>query len=611
MLDPRDRQLLLESLRPPEGYRLDRAIGTSYSLDLIALLTAPLAFTFFNWEDNEGKPAADPLALLESIRRHADRIRIFCQAGEIKLPPPSQRLIAYLEKCVIPVMAPRKGGIFHPKVWLLRFVKEEAPVAYRLVCATSNLTFDKSWDTVLTLDGVLAERTNAIAVNKPLGEFFEALASMRGVAEGDAGWMKQMAEEVRRVKFEPPAPFDTYTFVPMGYERRPRGNFIEQRPEGPLLIISPFLSTGFLRTVTEGRSRCILISRPDEIAGMPKDVLARFKKVYCLDPATEEQEGEAEPDALSWNADGLHAKLFIEEDGWNAHVYTGSANATDAAVHLNVEFMTHLSGTKGKAGIDRLLGDGKQGLSRVLVEWSGEVREASEEEKLRKTLEKELAAARREFASRTFLLNCVSGSQADTFILELRAKEPIPTEVSAGLVCWPTSLRRDAAKSPTGGPGVVATFGPVSMDAITGFIACEMSVSRDGIRVPATFVINVPVEGAPEDRLQRLLAQQLKDRDKLLRLLWLLLQAETSASDLANEAIVEGEGEGRGWGSDEFPIFELLVKSLADSAERVNEISRLVDDLARSPEGRNLVPASLTQFLAEAKSVLGARHAGA
>ncbi len=86
MLEPQDRRLFLESLRPPEGYALDRAIGTTYSLDLLALLTAPLAFTIFDWEDNEGRPRADPLALLEAVRRHADRTAVFCQAGEIKVP---------------------------------------------------------------------------------------------------------------------------------------------------------------------------------------------------------------------------------------------------------------------------------------------------------------------------------------------------------------------------------------------------------------------------------------------------------------------------------------------------------------------------------------------
>src|SRR5207249_7591823 len=97
MLAPRSRRLLLDALRPPAGYRLDRAVGTSYTLDLLALLTAPLAFTFFDCEDNEGRPATDPLALLQAIRRHAGRIHLFCQAGRIAVPRPGQHLLHYLE----------------------------------------------------------------------------------------------------------------------------------------------------------------------------------------------------------------------------------------------------------------------------------------------------------------------------------------------------------------------------------------------------------------------------------------------------------------------------------------------------------------------------------
>ena len=37
MLNPRDRRALLEALRPEAGYTFDRAIGTTFSLDLLAL----------------------------------------------------------------------------------------------------------------------------------------------------------------------------------------------------------------------------------------------------------------------------------------------------------------------------------------------------------------------------------------------------------------------------------------------------------------------------------------------------------------------------------------------------------------------------------------------
>ncbi len=86
MLEAEDRQLLLDALRPPAGYALDRAVGTTYSLDLMSLLVAPLAFALFDREASDGRLVADPIALLEAVRRNADRIDIFCQAGQIAVP---------------------------------------------------------------------------------------------------------------------------------------------------------------------------------------------------------------------------------------------------------------------------------------------------------------------------------------------------------------------------------------------------------------------------------------------------------------------------------------------------------------------------------------------
>src|SRR5688500_7680465 len=118
MLDPETRSYTLEILRPPQSYELDRAIATTFSLDLLALLTAPLAFTFFDWEDEEGRTTSDPLAILESLRRYADRISIFCQAGRIAVPKTHQ-LFTYLENSVFEVKTLLPGSVFHPKLWVL------------------------------------------------------------------------------------------------------------------------------------------------------------------------------------------------------------------------------------------------------------------------------------------------------------------------------------------------------------------------------------------------------------------------------------------------------------------------------------------------------------
>ena len=58
MLEPGKRLLYLEELRPPEGYQLDRAIATTFSLDLLSLLMAPVSMVLHESQSqNELLPA--------------------------------------------------------------------------------------------------------------------------------------------------------------------------------------------------------------------------------------------------------------------------------------------------------------------------------------------------------------------------------------------------------------------------------------------------------------------------------------------------------------------------------------------------------------------------
>jgi hypothetical protein len=83
MLHPSDRRHLFESLRPPAGYTLDCAIGTTFTLDLLTLLTAPVAFTSFDLISEDERLRLHPQALLATLQQYAERISIFCQSGMI------------------------------------------------------------------------------------------------------------------------------------------------------------------------------------------------------------------------------------------------------------------------------------------------------------------------------------------------------------------------------------------------------------------------------------------------------------------------------------------------------------------------------------------------
>jgi hypothetical protein len=379
VLELQERELLLEALRPPEGFELDGAIGTTYSLDLLSLLIAPIAFTLFSLEDGEdGKPRLDPTVLLESLRRNAAKIAIFCQAGQTYVPALTSPLFAFLEDVVVPV-DPGTGGVFHPKVWVLRFSSPIDGVRYRLLCASRNLTFDRSWDTVVSLEGSLTDRKAVYARNHPAGDFLARLPQMaigRGVPDRIRAMVTRFEQEVRRVDFEVPETFDSYSLWAGG---------VGSRGDGPLedrcdraLVVSPFCTPSVLEKLAGESRESILVSRPQALAPLPSSTWKAFKRVATLIDAADTEENNESLEQRTEQLTGLHAKILVFDQGREATVWTGSANATAAAfektkagTQKNVEFLVGLTGPKAACGVEAVLGprDRATTLSETLVDF--------------------------------------------------------------------------------------------------------------------------------------------------------------------------------------------------------------------------------------------------
>ncbi|MCL5743685.1 MAG: hypothetical protein M1541_07130, partial [Acidobacteria bacterium] len=153
MLEPNTRVLLTHPFRAPPGHQFDCGIATTYSLDLTTLLGATLHLSLFG-EVGAAEDLKNGVALLEALRRTSTRLGVFCQTGQI--PPPKMAHVLYglLEPMVVPVSAPL-GGVFHPKLWVLRFISAgSAPsVLLRVLVLSRNLTNDRCWDVSLALEG--------------------------------------------------------------------------------------------------------------------------------------------------------------------------------------------------------------------------------------------------------------------------------------------------------------------------------------------------------------------------------------------------------------------------------------------------------------------------
>jgi hypothetical protein len=229
-------------------------------------------------------------------------------------------------------------------------------VVYRLLCLTRNLTFDRQWDIALSLEGPLLDRKNAIARNRPLGDFVDALPT---VALGDVDVRvrertSRLAAELRRVDFTPPDGFDDLRFWPLGIEGYRRTPFSADGRR--LFVMSPFLSKGFIAKLFEGRSRGVLVSTLHALAELescPDGVEQVFTIADAANPEPEETDAPDEPETGS--PFGLHAKCYVIDDGHAARVLTGSANATLSGFSRNVEFLVELGGSRRVAGIESLL----------------------------------------------------------------------------------------------------------------------------------------------------------------------------------------------------------------------------------------------------------------
>lgn len=610
MLEPENRLLLLDVLRPPPGFELDQAVGTTFSLDLMSLLAAPLGFALCDREASDGRLIADPLGLIEAVRRYADRIDVFCQAGEIARPKEHQPLFTYLEDCIHEAVPPlNRRAIFHPKIWAIRYRSQDSERrTYRMLCLSRNLTFDRSWDTVLSLEGDQV----AGAADQHVGDFIETLPELvHNISSERANQVRKLGDELRGVAFKPPEGFDHLAFWPLGLQPNV---WPFEGSVGRLLVVSPFLSEDCLDRLPASGANHVLVSRTESLDLIGSTALSRFAETLVMSPiAEQEHEDDGPRDASPTVSDealaersvaelrGLHAKLYVAEGASRSRIWTGSANATGAAYRSNVEFLVELEGPKRLCGIDAFLGaDGKLSLRSLLEPYRPatlEPRELTAEEQLERRLDEICrAVAQLDFVlkiepsnSNAFrLLLCIA--QADDFGADWWER----ILDGATFKCRPLSLQDGFLRSPSpDGDRVLADFGIRSFEAMTPFIVVEMGLAETGVVATATFVVKAQLAGAPEDRLERTLVSLLKNGRDLVRFLLLLL-GEVGADDLSSAIdILTGEAlpQGNGWQPSQWnTLLEPMVRSLARDPARLDDIHRVIAELIKTPDGRSLLP---------------------
>lgn len=604
MLEPKDRLLLLEALRPPVGFRFDEGIGTTYTLDLVALLTAPLAFTWFQQQYEAGSGVSvGSLEVIESLRRYADKLTLFCHAGRIAIPKAHYPQLAFLEDSIVECL-PASGGAFHPKVWVLRFTAEEGDeIRYRMLCLSRNLSFSRAWDTMLAMDGVVGK--SVVRQSRGLADLVKALpahAARKPTAEV-VQRADRLASEVERVRFEAPEHVSDFTFHPIGLEGRRVDVMKALRGTKRLLVVSPFLAASQLNELARNRTDMWVVSTTSQLEGLsskPDATISYYTLKERLRSEVDEDEPAPAAAAEAIELSDLHAKLYVTEIGAEAHVWTGSANATAAAFARNVEFMVELVGHRKQLGIDAMMlpEKGQVRFISLLEPADAIVATAPVSEDVR-ALEKRMDDLRTALAGAGLSIH-VTDAGDGAFGLEVRSEASVDVPPGVKASCWPSAVSTAGVAFQSVAAGAaVARFPAVSLSGVTAFLAFKLSGSDAGQECEVEFVLTLPLVGAPEGRREHVLRSLVKDRSRMLRFLWLLL-----ANDVADvPALPEGAGAGRQDGSDAVVpsfytggLFEALLRNLDRSPERLDYLHDLVAELRKNEQEPDLFPEGFNEI---------------
>jgi hypothetical protein len=574
MLPPDQRQILLDILRPPAGYQLDGAVGTAFSLSLETALVVPLAFASFRLSGT-----SDPIAAMEAVRSASDRVDLFCQAGQMHVPQTASGLFAFLEPMVHEMRRPRPGHLFHPKVWLLRYVHDEEPPAVRLLCLTRNLTNDSSWDVALRLDG--EQQRSPKATNKPLAEFIRRLANgtVHRLPADRRARLQELAEGARRTEWERPEHVNRIDFWPLGVDK------VNQRPDFSgyrHLVVAPFLNDNGLAAVAPSKdSDVTVVSRVEDLERLSQEWLETLTSTHVVSAAADLDDPDApelehDRDRLS----GLHAKLYVVERNRAAHIFVGSANATEAAFGGNVEFLVELTGGATKLGVERFL-DPEDGLGPILEPYAPEGGADPDpiEEALRDLLEVLRSVAEATFTATVqpvgdSYLELIQGPGIDV---------PKDVRVTIELLTLPGTTSTIPAKAP-----VSAELGPVDLDQVTPFVTVRAtSIGPGGTELSRASVVRCHLIHDPKDRLDEILARQVDTTEKFLRFLLLLLGITDPSAFLREQ----GNG-GQAWsfGGRSNGIFELLLRAAADRPDVLDDLERLIPRLRATAAGSHVLP---------------------
>ena len=587
MFEADQRQSMVELLRPPAGYRLESAFGTTYSLDFVALTAAMLAFV--DADEDSGPGPSSHLESLHAIARLGERVRIFVNRGQIQGRGEVNKITALYDRIVHEVQLPE--GNFHPKVWLIHYSPKNIPGTsirpglLRLICTSRNLTTSRFWEAYVSCDGELVKSKINGSLNAGIRDFILRILK---AAPDQPRSIQRLGDELKQATF------------PMQGQMREGSSFLWQwngeqglRRHLPAkgsraLIVSPFVRKSFLKAILARFGKTILISTRNELDSINDP---EFIKRLCGAP---NQVFVVDSDGGEMDLP-LHAKIFVFEDESGSTTLLGSANASTSAWEgQNCEALVRLApGVPIDHFCDQFVFDGKptvRGAARPLRGWISEYRWTAHKETENEQIQKRLDDIRHgishldihaqyEPPTRSLLLrlkDCTSG------IIEAAQNWELDCIIEIGLwsqTCYGTT------RQPFGGilKGGVR-LGNVDLADLTEFLDIRIS-HRVHPEFQIHFILKATME-YPEWREQRdeQLLRNLLSRDNIEDFLRTIL-FDAAVRPPSPSTPREGEAGNTRTAAGRLLMgiaIEDVLRSCTEDPWRIDEINRLIRGLRNS-----------------------------
>lgn len=581
MLNPDSRLVAFDFLIPPSGYELEFGVLTTYTLDLEVMLALPLQLLTCSDKDIEALHES-PVQLLAALRNAGENIHVFVDRSGIAIPHSHRELYGALESSLHPVKAPN-GGVFHPKLWILKFVdKDNNSHRIRVAVLSRNLTLDRSWDVALVSEGEPYDKRH-VAATRGLANLVRQLSSICTGPNSSVPTqgLETLADQISRTAFVPPEGFlkDPIEFTTLGVSEASR-MWKPFRKADRILAIAPFANAAALEQIpTIDSKQNTLICRQSELDGLSTDHLDGWDKKYVL-----HEHAEDEPDDFtSRRPSGLHAKLLAFEHGNEVSWYVGSANLTAAAYSgTNVEVMARIS-----ARLPRRNATNSNGIANFMESEFRDLlkdytrSEEVEDDPIVSIGTKDIEASRDAILNADLSILCES--KANDWTWRIRGSLDLPSN-DVSVSAWPVTISEQSGRALTKVPFEMT----LTARELTSLVAFRLQYPHEEVE-DISFVLNLTAEGMPDDRMHHLLISLISDWDKFRAFLRALL----GGLDNSENFLEIGTKSDKKWSWDSWSaetLLEDLVRSASRDPKRLDPIRRLVSDIRNTEQGKKIVP---------------------